>query len=77
MMVHIVSHFGSGDWSFPFLGVSCTMRMVEKSVQTSPDANRRPTPILRLRGICVGMTRHSGKNMTGEYVSMANFSEGR
>jgi hypothetical protein len=73
IMVHIVSHFGSGDFGIPSLDVICTIRTVEKRVQRSPDPNKIPTPILRPRGICVGMTRQNGKNMTGTQVSIANY----
>lgn len=68
MMVHIVSHFGSGDFG-PCREVICTMRMAENKIHTSPEQNSTPTPIFRLRGICRGMTSRSGKNMTVRSVS--------
>lgn len=74
-MVHIVSHFGSGDLG-PSLEVICTMRIVEKRMQTKPEQKSMPTPILRLRGIFKGITRRNGKNMT-DFKSVEKYRDRR
>ena len=62
-MVHIVSHFASGDRGFPS-PPTCTMRIVEKSIQIRPEANSIPQPIFRFRSIWRFQMSLMGRNMT-------------